>query len=94
MNDHTHDTAVRTALDRIDRAERNYKLAFFGAAMVELAFLVTFVLLADFGDRLHVLLLLSTVAVYSIVVLGLVALAEWGRRHILLVIKGIEALGR
>ena len=82
----------RNTLDRIDRAERNYKLAFFGAAVVELAFLAAFLLLADLTQRLHVLLLLSTIATYTIVVIGLVALGAWDRRNTLLVLKGLETL--
>ncbi|MBV8517073.1 MAG: hypothetical protein JO197_06660 [Acidobacteria bacterium] len=41
-----------------------------------------------------VLLLLSAVATYSIVLLGLFALGAWDRRNTLLVLKGIEALPR
>lgn len=84
------DTIRRSTLERIDRAERHYKLAFFGAALIELAFLVAFLLLADFSQRLHVLLFLSTIATYTIVVIGMVALGAWDRRNTLLVLKGME----
>ena len=83
---------VDAVLARIDRAERNYKLAFFGAALVELAFLAAFLLLADLTQRLHVLLLISTIATYTIVVIGLVALGAWDRRNTLLVLKGLDAI--
>ena len=82
---------LRETLDRIDRAESHFRLAFFGAALLELAFLAAFLLLADFRQRLHVLLFLSTIATYTIVILGLVALGAWNRRNTLLVLKGIEA---
>lgn len=85
------DTIRRTTLERIDRAERHYKIAFFGAGLIELSFLVAFLLLADFTQRLHVLLFLSTIATYTIVLIGLVALGAWDRRNTLLVLKGIEA---
>jgi hypothetical protein len=88
------DAIRRNTLERIDRAERNYKLAFFAAALIEVAFLAAFLLLADFSQRLHVLLLLSAVATYTIVVIGLVALGEWDRRNTLMVLKGIEAISR
>lgn len=94
MIDNAGDAALRETLDRIERSERSYKAAFFGAALVELLFLVAFVALADFKDRTQVLLLLSTVATYTIVVLGLFALGAWNRRNTLLVLKGLEALGR
>jgi len=82
---------LRETLDRIDRAQSQFRFAFFGAALLELAFIVAFLLLADFHQRLHVLLFLSTIATYTIVILGLVALGAWDRRNTLLVLKGIEA---
>lgn len=84
---------VRTAaLARIDRSERNFKLAFFGALIVETTFIVTFLLMADLSNRLHFLLLLSTVSCYSIVVLGLVALGTHVNRGIARVLKAVELL--
>lgn len=84
---------VRTAaLARIDRTERNFKLAFFGAAIVEMAFILTFLLLADLSNRLHVLLLISTVSCYSIVILGMVALGTHINRGIARVLKAVELL--
>lgn len=88
------DAIRRTTLDRIDRAERHYKLAIFGGALIEVLFLAAFLLLADFSQRLHVLLLLSTIATYTIVVVGLMALGAWDRRNTLLVLKGFEAMPR
>jgi len=82
---------LRDTLDRIDRAESQFRLTFFGAALLEVAFIAGFLLLADFHQRLHVLLFLSTIATYTIVILGLVALGAWDRRNTLLVLKGIEA---
>jgi hypothetical protein len=82
---------VRTAaLARIDRSERNFKLAFFAAAVIESAFIVSFLVLADFSNRLHLLLLISTVSCYSIIVLGLVALGAHINRGIARVLKGME----
>jgi hypothetical protein len=69
----------REDLDRLrgaalERIERNPKPIFLAGAGVEAAFLVAFVALADFGNRSHVPLLLSIVALYTILVLGLFAL--------------------
>lgn len=86
------DQVRAAALERIDRSERNFKLAFCAAAVLELAFLVSFLLLANFSDRLHVLLLLSTVGCYSIVLLGLVALGEYFNRGVARVLKAVELL--
>ena len=83
--------AVRAAaLARIDRSERNFKIAFLAAAIVESAFIVSFLLLADLSNRLHVLLLISTVSCYTIVVLGLVALGAHINRGIARVLKAVE----
>ena len=86
------DTVRAAALARIDRSERNFKLAFIGAAIVESLFVLTFLLLADFSNRLHVLLLISTVSGYTIVVLGLVALGAHVNRGIARVLKAVELL--
>ena len=79
-------------LARMDRAERNYKLAFVAAAGVEVVFLVAFVLLADFANRTHVLLLLGTVMTYSILAVGLIALGAHVNRAILRVLQAIDEL--
>ena len=84
------DSVRAAALSRIDRSERNFKLAFLAAAVVESAFIVSFLVLADFSNRLHLLLLISTVSCYSIVVLGLVALGAHINRGIARVLKGLE----
>jgi len=86
------DSVRAAALARIDRSERNFKLAFIGAAIVESLFMVTFLLLADFSNRVHVLLLISTVSCYTIVVLGLVALGAHVNRGIARVRKAVELL--
>ena len=84
------DSVRAAALSRIDRSERNFKLAFFAAAIIEIAFIVSFLVLADLSNRLHLLLLISTVSCYSIIVLGLVALGEHINRGIARVLKGME----
>jgi hypothetical protein len=80
------------AVARIDRSERNFKLTFLGAAIVEAMFLVSFLLLSDLSNRMHVLLLISSVSTYTIVILGLVALGTHINRSVLRVLKAIELL--
>ena len=77
---------------RIDRSERNFKLAFLGAGFVEVLFILSFILLADLSNRLHLLLLISTVSCYSIVVLGLFALGAHINRSVARVLKAVELL--
>jgi hypothetical protein len=86
------DTVRAEVLTRVDRAERNYRLAFFAAVALEGLFLAAFLLLANLHDRTHVLLLLATVTSYTIVVLGLMALGAHVNRTTLRVLQAIDAL--
>jgi hypothetical protein len=87
------DEIRRASLDRIDRTEKHYKAAFFGAAILELFFLAGFLMLADFkSNRMHLLLFLATIAIYSIVMLGLVALGSLANRNALRILKALESL--
>ena len=84
------DSVRAAALAPIDRSERNFKIAFFAAALIESAFIVSFLLLADFSNRMHVLLLISTVSSYSIVGFGLIALGAHINRGIARLLKAVE----
>ena len=84
------DSVRAAALARIDRSERNFKIAFFGALIVESAFVVSFLVLADLSNRLHLLLLISTISSYTIIVLGLFALGAHINRGIARVLRGLE----
>ncbi len=79
-------------LNLIERNERNYKFSFIGAAFVELLFLVAFLLLADFSNRVHVLLLIMTIVIYTIMAFGLLALGLHVNRNTLRVLNAIELL--
>ena len=78
------------ALARINRSERNFKLAFFAAAAFEALLLVAFLLLMERHNRMHQLLLIATVGSYSVVVLGLVALGAYLNRSVLRILKAVE----
>ena len=80
-------------LERIEKTERNYKFAFVGVAFIELLFLAAFLLLADFSNRLHLLLLIAAIATYTIVGFGLIALGNHVNRNTLRVLRAIEMLG-
>lgn len=84
------DEVRAAALARIDRSERNFKLAIYAAFFVESLFIVSFFLLADLSNRTHLLLLISTVSCYSIVVIGLVTLGAYVNRGIARLLKAIE----
>jgi hypothetical protein len=84
------DALRRSALDRIDKMERNYWIGFFGAFFIETAFVIAFLILADLHNRSHVLLLLASVAIYTILGLGLFALGAHVSRQTLLVLRALE----
>jgi len=81
-------------LNQIERNERNYKYAFVGAALIEVMFFAAFLLLADFSNRVHVLLLITTITVYTILAFGLIALGLHVNRNTLRVLNALEAIGK
>ena len=93
MSERVNLDAIRgEALARVERGERNFKLAFFGGIAFEALFLVVLLLAADLSNRTHVLLLVATVGGYTVVVLGLVALGAHVSRGFARVLKAVELL--
>jgi len=84
------DNIRQTTLRRIEQTERNYKLMFVGVALIEMVFLAAFLLLADFSNRVHLLLLISSISVYTIVGFGLIALGLHVNQNALRIINAIE----
>ncbi|HVF90280.1 MAG TPA: hypothetical protein VNH22_09435 [Blastocatellia bacterium] len=81
----------KSALDRIDRGERWYRIALVAGLFIEALFLVSFVLLADFSNRNHLLLLIAAMAVYMILGAGLFALGAHVSRCTQRVLRAIES---
>ena len=79
------------ALERIVRSERWFKVAFLGGAIFELAFLAALLLTADMSSRLDRLVVIGAVGSYSLVLLGLVAVAAYLNRSVLRVLQAIDA---
>jgi len=79
-------------LNQIERNERNYKFSFVGAAFVEMLFIIAFLLLADFSNRVHVLLFIASFSVYTILIFGLIALGLHVNRNTLRVLNAMELL--
>ena len=95
MSDRIDLNAVRgEALRRIERGERNFKLAFLAACAVEALFLAAFLLAADLTNRTHLLMLIAAVGGYTVVVLGLVTLGAHVSRGFARVLKAVEMLDR
>jgi len=93
MAETNHLNSIRgKALDRIDKSQRNYRLAFITAALLETLFVVGFLLLADLHNRTHLLLLIATMATYMILVAALFALGAHVSRNTQTVLKAVELL--
>ena len=90
MTEQPWNHASRNALDRIDRSERRFYLFVILLVAVEMLFLWGFVRLAEFSNRVHVLIFWSTVSTYTLLMLGLAVL--WGHvsRSTRLVLKAID----
>lgn len=86
------DNIRENTLKQIEKTERNYKLMFIGAAIIEVIFITSFLLLADFSNNLHLLLLISSMTVYTIVGCGLTALGLHVNRNALRIISAIESI--
>ncbi len=67
---------VRAALDEADRRERTSRRVLYAAAAVEVVLLAAALLVMDFGDSTHVLVLVLAVLTYSTLALGMVAMAS------------------
>jgi hypothetical protein len=77
-------------LKQINSNEHNFKIVFGVVAIIELAFLIAFILLADFTNKTHILILLSTIAIYSISIFGIVALSIFQQKLSLKIILAFE----
>lgn len=84
--------AVETTLKHVERNERNHRLALLSGAVLEAAFLGTFLLVADFSNRTHLLLLMVFAASLSLLVLAAMALGTFVNRHTLRVLTAVEML--
>ena len=90
METETFSSVHTNILRQIDSNEHNYKIVFGVVAIIELAFLITFILLADFTNKTHILILLSTIAIYSISIFGIVALSIFQQKLSLKIILAFE----
>jgi hypothetical protein len=89
-------TARRNALDRFDRygSERTLGIVGFLLAALMMVFIWGFVELADFSNRVHVLIFLSLVSTYVPMVIGLALLWSHVSRSTRLVLRAIDLATR
>ena len=78
------------SIQGIVRAERRYNLAFAAAVGIEALMFAAYLALADLSNRTHVLLLIATVATYTILALGLVALGAHVNKNTLRILRAVQ----
>lgn len=85
MTSHMNDPRL-AGLAEADRLERRQRTILFASVAVESVLIAAFLLLADFSNRTHLLLFISAMVIYSMVGLGVGALAmriDHGNRRVL-----------
>jgi F0F1-type ATP synthase membrane subunit c/vacuolar-type H+-ATPase subunit K len=92
VSDTNIDRVRAAALDRIEQSEKRVKWAFIVAGVIETLFVIAFLLLADFSNRVHILLLISAIATYTIIGCGLFALGAHVSKCVGRVLKAIETI--
>jgi hypothetical protein len=80
------------ALERMERAERSYKLGKLFLITFEAALLACVLLMMDYRDRLHWLLLFTALLIYGIWLGGILTLGSYIRYSTQGILKAIEAL--
>jgi hypothetical protein len=88
------DDILGGVLDTAEKAEKRFIQATLLAGLVEASLLVTFLLVMDFDQRLHWLLLIAAVLTYGTVAAGLVMMGAFINMNTLRVLKAIELIGR
>lgn len=86
----TDDELTRSILEKIDRSRTHYYGAFVGAALLEAAGLVAYLLLADLRDRTHLLILIAAVLTYGTIAIGLVTLGTYTRWWALRIVHAVD----
>ena len=92
QRDKTLDGIRLATLDRVKKSERARWLWIAAAAIIEGACLLAFVLLADFGTRLHLLLFIGAALVYGTLAMGILALGAFTQTWCLRILCAIELL--
>ncbi|MBM4172573.1 MAG: hypothetical protein FJ214_11945 [Ignavibacteria bacterium] len=86
------DEERKKALNEIEKNEKKLKYGIAGIALYEGIFLLLFIILADWSDRLHQLLFISAMLVYGTLGFGIVALGMFVKINIGRVLKAIETV--
>lgn len=90
MSEDAMNRARGAAFERIERSERWRMLFLVASGVVEGSFLLAVIFVADWSDRLHVLVFLAACLVY--LTLGVAMFALWAHMNVCTqrVLRGIE----
>lgn len=91
ISEKNFDEIRRKALEQIEKKEKMLKYGIAGIALYEGILLLLFVLFADWSNRLHQLLFISTLLIYGTLGLGIIALGAFQNISTLRIIKSIES---
>jgi len=86
------DKVRATALERMERAERSYKIGKVFLITFEATLLACMLLTMDYRDRLHWLLLFTALLVYGIWLGGILTLGSYIKYSTQGILKAIDAL--
>ena len=90
---HELDSIRRSALNEVERSERVFKRGIIIVALIEGIFLATFLLVMDFGDRLHWLILIGAYGIcYGTLGAGLCTLGAYVKSSEMRLLKSIDLL--
>ena len=88
------DRIRRAALDGLDEREKTKTRLLMVAAAVEAIGLILYLVLMDFSDRLHWLVLIAACLVYGTLTVGLFALGAEMKAEVRRILRAVEEVGR
>ncbi len=89
----TVDNIRREALDSIDKRDKESRWLLVAAAIVEGLGLILYLVLMDFSERLHWLILIAACLVYGTVTLGMFSLGAEMKASVQRILRAIEEIG-
>ena len=90
MTELPSETARQNALDRFDRSRRSFYRFVIVLSAVEMTFIWGFAQLADFSNRVHVLIFSSLLSIDGLIVIGVGLLWAHVSQSTRLVLKAID----
>ncbi len=94
MNEDKMDSIRREALNQIDKRDKESRWLLVAAALVEGLGLILYLVLMDFSERLHWLILIAACLVYGTVTLAMFSLGVEVKASVQRILRAIEEIGR